>query len=383
MVGGASLGLDLAEELRRLAPFGMGNPGVRLLVPSARVRDVRAMGEGKHCRFSLHSGAHRALGVAFGRGSSGGGGGRSGRRRGAARGQSLERLGRAAGGAARALSGGGACLCLPRRGVVGALRAGAAAAARGRRRGGRGGGSGRARDSAWRGLDRGDRRRAALQRRRRAGGVRRFLAPRPLGRSGALRRRRPADRLRSLRGHRGRRAEASGADRLRGARTLAEPRRRVRPRRARRPARLGTPGAARRSSARRLERRRTPIPASSTSPGRRASRGRARGAGGAAGPAAGPDRGLPRAARGRRGERRGAAGGAARRRPQAPQPEAAARCFRVLDELGLVQGAPEGGRGTVGVVSSEGTELERSAAFRAYGARHQEGLRYLERRKQP
>jgi single-stranded-DNA-specific exonuclease len=67
IVGGASLGLDLAEELRQLAPFGMGNPGVRLLVPSARVRDVRAIGEGKHARFSLHSGAHRALGVAFGR----------------------------------------------------------------------------------------------------------------------------------------------------------------------------------------------------------------------------------------------------------------------------------------------------------------------------
>ncbi len=67
MVGGQSLGLDLAEELSRLAPFGMGNPGVRLLVPSARVRDVRTMGEGKHARFSLHSGSHRALGVAFGR----------------------------------------------------------------------------------------------------------------------------------------------------------------------------------------------------------------------------------------------------------------------------------------------------------------------------
>jgi single-stranded-DNA-specific exonuclease len=67
MVGGAGLGLDLAEELERLAPFGMGNPGVRLLVPAAQVRDVRAMGEGKHARFSLHSGAHRALGVVFGR----------------------------------------------------------------------------------------------------------------------------------------------------------------------------------------------------------------------------------------------------------------------------------------------------------------------------
>jgi single-stranded-DNA-specific exonuclease len=71
IVGGVGLGLDLAEELKQLAPFGMGNPGVRLLVPSARVSDVRAMGEGKHARFSLHSGSHRALGVAFGRASLG------------------------------------------------------------------------------------------------------------------------------------------------------------------------------------------------------------------------------------------------------------------------------------------------------------------------
>ncbi len=72
MVGGADLGLELAEELGNLAPFGMGNPGVRLLVPAARVRDVRPMGkEGRHARFALHSGAHRALGVAFGRSSLG------------------------------------------------------------------------------------------------------------------------------------------------------------------------------------------------------------------------------------------------------------------------------------------------------------------------
>jgi single-stranded-DNA-specific exonuclease len=72
MVGGVGLGLELAEELGQLAPFGMGNPGIRLMVPSARVADVRTMGEeGKHARFSLHSGGHRALGVAFGRSSLG------------------------------------------------------------------------------------------------------------------------------------------------------------------------------------------------------------------------------------------------------------------------------------------------------------------------
>ena len=63
-------------------------------------------------------------------------------------------------------------------------------------------------------------------------------------------------------------------------------------------------------------------------------------------------------------------------------PEAAARCVAVLAELGVVQGATDHGRGDAGVVSSEGIDLERSKAYRAYGARYQEGLRYLEGRKQ-
>jgi single-stranded-DNA-specific exonuclease len=67
VVGGDRLGLRVAEELERLAPFGMGNPDVRLLVPAARFADVRPMGdEGKHARFSIESGAARALGVVFG-----------------------------------------------------------------------------------------------------------------------------------------------------------------------------------------------------------------------------------------------------------------------------------------------------------------------------
>jgi single-stranded-DNA-specific exonuclease len=64
-------------------------------------------------------------------------------------------------------------------------------------------------------------------------------------------------------------------------------------------------------------------------------------------------------------------------------PESAARCVRVLAELDLLRGTPAREGGGVGVVSSERTELERSAAYRAYGARHQEGLRFLERRKSP
>jgi hypothetical protein len=63
------------------------------------------------------------------------------------------------------------------------------------------------------------------------------------------------------------------------------------------------------------------------------------------------------------------------------RPEAAARCFRVLRELGLVQGSPDSGDGTVGVVSSAETELERSRSFRAYSARYKECLRFLERHR--
>jgi hypothetical protein len=63
------------------------------------------------------------------------------------------------------------------------------------------------------------------------------------------------------------------------------------------------------------------------------------------------------------------------------RPEVAARCFRVLADLGLVQGTPNRGAGTVGAVSSEETELDRSGAFCAYGDRHQECLRFLERRQ--
>jgi single-stranded-DNA-specific exonuclease len=67
VVGGESLGHDVAEQLARLAPFGRGNPGVRLLVPGATIADISPMGEGgRHARFSLRCGARGALGVAFG-----------------------------------------------------------------------------------------------------------------------------------------------------------------------------------------------------------------------------------------------------------------------------------------------------------------------------
>jgi single-stranded-DNA-specific exonuclease len=66
IVSGSELGLALAEELAALEPCGVGNPGVRLLVPGARFDDLRTMGEGHHARFSVRSGGARARAVAFG-----------------------------------------------------------------------------------------------------------------------------------------------------------------------------------------------------------------------------------------------------------------------------------------------------------------------------
>lgn len=71
VAGGEDLGLPLAEELERLAPFGSGNPGVSLLIPGAQISELTEMGDGKHCRFTIRSGANRAAGVCFGRNSLG------------------------------------------------------------------------------------------------------------------------------------------------------------------------------------------------------------------------------------------------------------------------------------------------------------------------
>jgi single-stranded-DNA-specific exonuclease len=63
-------------------------------------------------------------------------------------------------------------------------------------------------------------------------------------------------------------------------------------------------------------------------------------------------------------------------------PQTAARCLRVLAELGLVVVSGNLSDGVTGVVSSQRTDLERSAAYRAYSARYQEGHQYLENRRQ-
>ncbi len=65
IAGGGELGLDLAEELGRLAPFGSANPPVKLLLPAASFTDPRPMGEGRHVRFTVRAGATHARAVGF------------------------------------------------------------------------------------------------------------------------------------------------------------------------------------------------------------------------------------------------------------------------------------------------------------------------------
>jgi len=66
VVSGSQLGLDLADELERLEPSGIGNPRARLLVPGGRFSEPRQMGEGRHVRFAVTAGGVRSPAVAFG-----------------------------------------------------------------------------------------------------------------------------------------------------------------------------------------------------------------------------------------------------------------------------------------------------------------------------
>jgi len=70
IVPGAALTLDLCAELRRLAPFGLGNPGVTLLVAGCELNDLTAVGDGKHLRFRVSDARGPAgTAIAFGLGS--------------------------------------------------------------------------------------------------------------------------------------------------------------------------------------------------------------------------------------------------------------------------------------------------------------------------
>jgi single-stranded-DNA-specific exonuclease len=66
VVSAGELTLQLAEELQRLEPCGLGNPAATVLVPGARFESVRPMADGKHARFNVASGSSIATAVAFG-----------------------------------------------------------------------------------------------------------------------------------------------------------------------------------------------------------------------------------------------------------------------------------------------------------------------------
>ena len=362
MVGGADLGLDLAEELGPPGPVRDGQPG-RAAAGPVGPGPRRADDGGGQAR-PLQPAQRRAPGprrrlrplAARGRGRG------HGRRRGAARGQPLERRGRAAGRAARALPAGvertpAASRTASDAGVVAPLRGRA-----GRRP--RAGGRSTGREApprrtssahgAQRRLGRRDARRARLERRERA---------------------RPGRRLPRA----GRRWPATGARLAEYAELEREPglAARLRPRRPRRPAAHGAaraPGVQPTAEGGYLHlawgeaERRFALAALDDQLAQR-------------GELAGVFRDLRDA-----GEASG--DGAAGRRCAAAAPTRAVRRPRPAasgssPSSGSCRERPTVGAAAVGVVSSERTDLERSAAFRAYSARYQEGRRYLEGRKQP
>jgi single-stranded-DNA-specific exonuclease len=67
---GADLSLDLCAELRKLAPFGLGNPAPVLLSPGCGLAELATVGDGKHLRFRVRRGGRDAgSAIAFGQGS--------------------------------------------------------------------------------------------------------------------------------------------------------------------------------------------------------------------------------------------------------------------------------------------------------------------------
>jgi single-stranded-DNA-specific exonuclease len=70
VVSAQDLTLDLAEELGRLAPFGLGNPDVTLLVPATNAVTPATVGEGKHLKFRVRqNGRDAGSAIAFGQGT--------------------------------------------------------------------------------------------------------------------------------------------------------------------------------------------------------------------------------------------------------------------------------------------------------------------------
>jgi single-stranded-DNA-specific exonuclease len=69
VVRGTELTLGLCEELERLAPFGLGNPGVTLLAVGCELSELGAVGEGKHLKLAVTADGARSGAIAFGQGA--------------------------------------------------------------------------------------------------------------------------------------------------------------------------------------------------------------------------------------------------------------------------------------------------------------------------
>ncbi len=70
VVSAQDLTLELAEELARLAPFGLGNPEPTLLVPATEAVAPATVGDGKHLRFRVRQhGRDAGSAIAFGQGA--------------------------------------------------------------------------------------------------------------------------------------------------------------------------------------------------------------------------------------------------------------------------------------------------------------------------
>ena len=70
IVPGGELGLGLCEELGRLAPFGLGNPAVTLLIDGVELTELSTVGDGKHLRFRVRQhGRDAGSAIAFGNGA--------------------------------------------------------------------------------------------------------------------------------------------------------------------------------------------------------------------------------------------------------------------------------------------------------------------------
>jgi single-stranded-DNA-specific exonuclease len=68
VVRGSELTLDLCAEMERLAPFGLGNPGVTLLAVGCELSELGAVGEGKHLKLAVKADGTRSGAIAFGQG---------------------------------------------------------------------------------------------------------------------------------------------------------------------------------------------------------------------------------------------------------------------------------------------------------------------------